>query len=97
MAQPNGYQYLEPRSGRFRQLFVKGRKYPAERLYRETEGEDARTPEQIARDFAVPVEAVREAIDYCQQHEDLLLQERREELARLHEYDLKYPPLMPPS
>ena len=95
MVQPNGYRYLEPRSGRFRQLFVKGEAYPAERLYRETVGEDPRTPEEVARDFGVPLGAVEEAIEYCRKHDELLRQERAEELERIRPYEEKYPPLRP--
>jgi uncharacterized protein (DUF433 family) len=92
------YQYLETRNGtRYRQLFVKGRGFTAERIYRETIGEEARTPEQVAEDFELPLEAVREAIDYCTHNEELLRQEREEALARSREFERKYPPLRPPD
>jgi uncharacterized protein (DUF433 family) len=98
MSEPGGYQYLEARPGtRFRQLFVKGRKYTAERIYRETVGEDPRTPEEVARDFDLPLAAVLEAIDYSTRHEDLLRQEREEELARIAEYEKRFPPPLPPD
>jgi hypothetical protein len=97
MPESNGYQYLEPRGGRFRQLFVKGFKFKADQLYRETIGEDARTAEQVAADFEVPLAAVLEAIDYSQKNQDLLQQELTEELALLREYDQRQKPLMPPG
>ena len=98
MSEPKNYQHLEPRPGtRFQQLFVKGRKYTAERLYRETVGEDPRTPEQVARDFDLPVEVVREAIVYSTRNEGLLRQEREAELARIGEVEKRYPPLLPPD
>src|SRR4051794_10767385 len=92
------YRYLEPRTGtRYRQLFVKGRKFSAERVYRETVGEDPRTPEQVAQDLELPLEAVQEAIDYCTHNEELLRQEREEALARSREFEKAYPPLRPPD
>jgi hypothetical protein len=93
------YQYLEPRNGsRFRQLFVKGRgNMRAEVLYRAVRGEDSRTPEEVARDFELPLEAVLEAVDYCTHHEDLLRKERDEELARIRVYEAKHPPVVPPG
>jgi hypothetical protein len=92
------YKFLESRNGtRFRQLFVKGKKYPAERVYRETVGEDARTPEQVAEDLELSLEAVLESIDYCIRNEELLRQERDEELARIREHEKKYPPVLPPD
>lgn len=98
MTEPNSYQYLEPRTGtRFRQLFFKGRRLSAEDLYRQTIGEDPRTPEEVAEDFDVPVDAVREAINYCTHHEELLRREREEELARSEEFFRRYPPLQPPN
>jgi hypothetical protein len=42
----NGYQHLECRSGsNYKQLFVKGRRIRAEILYRQTIGNDSRTPQ----------------------------------------------------
>jgi uncharacterized protein (DUF433 family) len=98
MTSANNYKYLEPRTGtRFQQLFVKGKKYSAERIYRETVGEDARTPEQVAEDFELPLEAVLEAIHYSTHNEDLLRREREEELARIEEYEKRQPSLKPPA
>jgi len=97
MNSTNNYKYLEPRTGtRFQQLFVKGKKYSAERLYRETVGEGPRTPEEVADDLEVPVEAVLEAIDYCTHNVDLLNRERAEELARIEEHEKTHPSLKPP-
>jgi uncharacterized protein (DUF433 family) len=91
------YRYLEPRTGtRFQQLFVKGKKYSAERIYRESVGEGARTPEELAHDFELPLEAVLECIDYCTHNEELLNRERAEELARIEEHEKRRPSLKPP-
>jgi len=94
----NSYQYLEMRPGySVRQPFVKGRGIWAEVLYRETIGEDARTPEQLAHDFEVPLGAVLEAIDYCLKNADHLREEHERERIRWGEYDAKHPPLVPPD
>lgn len=72
------YQYLKPKRGsRYQQLFY-GR-IRAEVLYRETVGSEPLTPEEVAREYNVPVEAVREAIDYCVKNKELLDAERARE------------------
>jgi uncharacterized protein (DUF433 family) len=77
------YKHLAPKPGsNYRQLFVDGR-IRAEVLYRETLGVDALTPEQVAEDYGLPVEAVQEAIAYCRENRDLLDQERAEEDASI--------------
>src|SRR4051812_23234477 len=69
MNQPNGTQwkwlYQYPKSN-YKQLSVKGTRIHAHTLYSQTVGEDARTPEQVAEDYGVPVEAVRESIEYVE-------------------------------
>src|SRR5436309_13342588 len=62
------WQYLErdPMSS-YRQLSIKGRRIKARTLYGAyMSDEEPRTAEQIAEDWDVPIEAVREAIAYCQ-------------------------------
>jgi uncharacterized protein (DUF433 family) len=76
------YKYLKPKRGsNYRQLFV-GR-IRAEILYRETVGSEPRTPEEVAREYGLPVEAVLEAIDYCRRDDvqQLLNAERAREEA----------------
>ena len=69
----NGYQYLEPRpGGNYKQWYVKGRRIRAVILYHDATGEGARTPEQVAHDYSLPVEAVLEAIDYCVKHPEVI-------------------------
>src|SRR5258707_10324943 len=76
------YKYLKPKRGsRYRQLFF-GR-IRAEVLYRETVGTEPLTPEEVAREYNVPVEAVQEAIDYCVKNKDLLDAERAREEAEI--------------
>lgn len=98
MNEQREYKHLGPRLGsRYRQWFVKGRGLPAQALYRATVGLEPRTPEEVAEDFDVPLEAVHEAIDYCLRYEDLLRQEREEDWAEMRARGLDKPPLVPPD
>jgi uncharacterized protein (DUF433 family) len=60
------YQYLsrKPKS-LYRQLFIKDRWIAARTLFGMSVGQDAMTPEEIAADYNLPLEAVLEAIAYC--------------------------------
>ena len=64
---PKQWKYLARKPGsNYQQLFI-GR-IAARILYGETFGDEespARTPEEIAHDFNLPLEAVLEAIEYC--------------------------------
>ena len=62
------FQYLAPKPGSsYKQLFIKGRRISARTLYGDfMRTEDPVTVEQIAADYQLPVEAVREAIEWCQ-------------------------------
>jgi hypothetical protein len=89
----NGYQYLEPRpGGNYKQWYVKGRRIRAEILYRPTIWDEPRTPEEIAHDYSLPVEAVLETIDYCQKNPEVLQEDRDREWAHIVEdgYDKDY-------
>jgi uncharacterized protein (DUF433 family) len=98
MAVQTEYKYLEPRPGsNYRQLFVKGRKIRAEILYRLTVNSEPQTPEQVAEDYGLPVEAVREAIDYSLHNEELLRKEREQELEYIRTHGLDRPPFAPPD
>jgi uncharacterized protein (DUF433 family) len=98
MSEANGYPHLERRPGsNYQQLFVQGRRIRAEVLYRQTVGVEPRTPEEVARDYDLPVEVVREAIDYCLRNEDELRQDRERELANIRADELLHPPLVPPG
>jgi uncharacterized protein (DUF433 family) len=62
------WKYLErdPKSS-YRQLSIKGRRIKARTLYGQfMSAEEPRTIEQLAQDYQLPVEAVKEAIAYCQ-------------------------------
>jgi uncharacterized protein (DUF433 family) len=98
MNENKGYKHLEHRSGsKLKQPFVKGRKLSVDWLYHQTIGEDARTPEEVAHDYHLPLEVVQEAIDYCVNHPDILQEDLERELARYKEFDAKYPPILPPE
>ena len=62
------YQFLEPRPrSTYRQLFIKGTRIRAELIYRaHINAEEPMTPEEVAADYALPLPAVVEAIEYCQ-------------------------------
>ena len=93
------YRYLAPRPGSsYRRYYLKDRrKMRAEILYRMTVGPEPRTPEQVAIDYNLPVEAVREAIAYCLRNESLLREERDREIADLPARGLDRPPFVPPD
>jgi hypothetical protein len=65
---PRQWKYLERRPGSsYEQLVIKGKKIWAWMLYCQFMSEkEPQTPEQIAENWALPVEAVQEAIAYCQ-------------------------------
>ena len=76
------YKYLDHwRGSNYRQLFYTKRKIRAETPYRATVGPEPRTPDEVAQDYDIPVEAVHEAIHYCTHNGDLLRQELEEGLA----------------
>ena len=92
------YLHLEPRPrSNYRQLWVKGRHMRAEVLYRCTIGPEPESPEEVAREYDLPVESVLEAIDYCVHNQELLQAERSREEVRLRELGLDKPPLVPPD
>ncbi len=99
MSETNSYKYLGPREGSaYKQWFVRGTRIRAEVLDRARfeVDERERTPEEVAEDYDVPVEAVRECIRYCQENEALLRQEREADLADMRRRGLFDPPLVPP-
>jgi hypothetical protein len=63
----SAWKYLvrKPRSN-YQQLFVKDRWVAARTLYGQAVGEGARTAHQLAADYRLPLEAVLEAIAYCE-------------------------------
>ena len=68
--QPVKWQYLARKPGsNYQQLFIKGRNIAARTLYGLTfaaEDWPGRTAEELAADYQLPLEAVQEAIAYCE-------------------------------
>ena len=64
----NQYKYLAPKPGsNYKHLFVKDRWISARTIYgKNVRDEEPMTPEEIAEDYNLPLEAVREAIAYCE-------------------------------
>src|SRR5438552_16759218 len=84
MGESMEYKYLKPKPGsNYRQLFVNGR-IRAEILYRETVGPEPLSPEAVAREYGLPVDAVVEAVEYCLHNRALLDEERAREDARIN-------------
>jgi uncharacterized protein (DUF433 family) len=68
MSNPTHWNHLEPRPKSFyRQLFIKGTRIRARVIYGLfMSAEEPMTPEEIAVDYGLPLEAVLESIAYCQ-------------------------------
>jgi uncharacterized protein (DUF433 family) len=64
---PREWKYLGPRrNSSYKQLYLKGRGISARTLYGKFMSEtEPMTPEEIAADYSVPLEAILEAIEYC--------------------------------
>ena len=80
----------------YKQLFIQGTRIRARVLYGMfMSDEEPMTPEQIAADFNLPLEAVREAITYCQTEppeikKDFEREERLMEACGMNDPDYKY-------
>jgi len=86
------WQYLEKRPHPWRkQLYIKGRKLRAFTVWMDMIVNDL-TPEEVAEDKEIPLAAVREAIEYCQTHPDLLEQEAQRERRHLEEKGIPLEP-----
>src|SRR5579862_1681175 len=92
------YLHLAPRpQSAYKQLFVKGTRIRARVLYGWYACEEPMALEEIAREFQLPVEAVREAIAYCESNpadllDDYAREEAMGEAAGMNEPDYKYRP-----
>jgi uncharacterized protein (DUF433 family) len=59
------WKYLAPNpKSRYKQLFITGTRIRAEVIYQLSLGREPMTPEEIAADYNLPLQAVREAIAY---------------------------------
>ena len=96
--QSTGYVYLAPNpKSAYKQLFVRGTRIRARVLYGWYACAEPMTPEAIAREFNLPVEAVQEAIAYCESKppelaEDYAREEAVSEAAGMNEPGYKYHP-----
>jgi uncharacterized protein (DUF433 family) len=69
--QQNSYRYLEWRPHRWRKTpYIKGRRIWVWHVIWQMKANNM-TPEEIAQDFGLPVEAVYEALDYYEKHREL--------------------------
>jgi uncharacterized protein (DUF433 family) len=96
---PNPYKYLSRKPGSlYKQLFVTGRRIAARQLYGHYMSEEGpRTPEEIAADYNLPLEAVLEAIAYCQSNppeiaSDFAAEEALAEATGMNDPNYKYNP-----
>jgi uncharacterized protein (DUF433 family) len=96
--QPTTYVYLAPNpKSAYKQLFVKGTRIRARTLYGWYACAEPMTPHEIAREFDLPVEAVQEAIVYCESNppeliDDYAREEALDETAGISEPDYKHHP-----
>ena len=77
------YKHLEPRpQSAYRQLFLKGTRIRARVIYGlYKSAEDPWTPELIAEQYNLPLEAVKEAIAYCEYNPPEFDEDYRREVA----------------
>ena len=91
------WRHLAPNpKSAYKQLFIKGRRIRARDLFgMYMSSEESMTPEEIAADYGLPLEAVQEAIAYCQTDppeikEDFEREERIMEATGMNDPDYKY-------
>jgi uncharacterized protein (DUF433 family) len=97
---PPTWKYLAPNPrSRYKQLFFKGTRIRARDLYGQvvSEGEPKTTPEEVAAEYGLPVEAILEAIAYCESNppeiaSDFAAEELSMELRGMNHPDYKYNP-----
>jgi uncharacterized protein (DUF433 family) len=78
------YQHPEYRPGsNYREMWLKGRRIRASVVHGWIHGPDPMTPEEFARDFKVPLEAVHDALAYVDRNRDFIAQERDREAANI--------------
>lgn len=79
----NPYKYLAPKPGsNYKHLFIQDRRISARTIYgMHVREEEPMTVEEIAEDYDLPVEAVQEAIAYCESNPPELAQDYAREEA----------------
>ena len=89
------YLLTNPNSA-YRQMFIKGTRIRARVIYGLCmSAEEPMTPEEVAADYGLPLEAVKEAIAYCQSNPpeiaaDFAREEARMEATGMNDPDYKY-------
>ncbi len=79
------WQYLESRPSSWRkQLYLKGRKLTAFTVWSDMIANED-TIDETAENWDLPLEAIREAIEYCETNQELLKSEAEEERRYLEE------------
>ncbi|HLW64014.1 MAG TPA: hypothetical protein VKS79_01765 [Gemmataceae bacterium] len=93
MSESSRYKYLAPKpKSAYRQLFVKDKWISARTLYgKYAREENPRTPEEIARDCEVPLEAVLESIAYCESDPPELMADYAAEEALMQATGMNHP------
>jgi uncharacterized protein (DUF433 family) len=98
-ATPKQYKYLARKPGSdYKQLFIKDRRVSARTVYGEYMNEESpMTPEEIAANRDLPLEAVLEAIAYCESNppeiaQDFAREEALMEATGMNDPDYKYHP-----
>ena len=92
------YAHLAPNpKSAYKQLFIKGTRIRARTLYGWYACEEPMTPDEIAADYNLPLEAVKEAIAYCEFNppellEDYAREEALMEASGMNDPDYKYHP-----
>lgn len=97
MSTATEYKFLErdPKSC-YKQLSIKGRRIKARTLYGHyMSAEEPMTIEEIAADRDLPIEAVKEAIAYCQSDPPEIREDWEREEARVKQMGLDKPPFVP--
>jgi uncharacterized protein (DUF433 family) len=86
------YAHLEPNpKSAYRQLFIKGTRIPARAVYSWYASDEPMSPKEIATDFGIPVEAVHEAIVYCESRPPELLEDYARQAASMEAMGLNAP------
>src|ERR1043166_9157 len=79
---PTKWKYLAPNpKSSYKQLFVAGTRISARTLYGLSANSEPLTPEELACEFNLPVEAVLESIAYCESNLPELVQDYAREQA----------------
>jgi uncharacterized protein (DUF433 family) len=89
---PHEWVYLAPNpKSAYKQLFINGTRIRAEVVYRLTVGREPMTPEEIAADYGLPLEAVKEAIAYAASSPPEIEADRRGEERVMEPTDMNEP------